>query len=68
MLHVILNQLALGVPDGLFNCVELLGKVEARPVSLKHLYHGTKVAFSALKALENGGMALMLHPISNPGG
>ena len=40
MVDVVLDQLALGVADGLLNRMELLGKVGAGAACLDHLDHG----------------------------
>lgn len=49
MVHEILDQGALGVRNGLFDCLQLLCDLEAGPARLDHLDHGTKVPFGAFQ-------------------
>jgi len=57
MLDVIMDQLALGVGEGVLNSVQLLGEVEARPALLKHRQNLAEMAVGALEALDDFGVA-----------
>ena len=56
MLHVIVDQLALGVADGAFHGMDLLGQIEAWPARLDHGDDRAKMAVGALQALDDFGM------------
>ena len=63
MLDVIMDQLALGVGEGVLDRVQLLGEVESRPALLEHRQNLAEMAVGALEALDDFGVAGVFHDI-----
>lgn len=59
MVDVILDERFLGVGDGFFDGLELLGDVEARAAGLKHDRDAPKVTFRAAQPLDDLRMSLV---------
>jgi len=60
MVDMVVDQHLLGLADGLFDGVELLGEIETVPALLEHGEDAPKVSFSSFQALDDIRMALML--------
>ena len=56
---MVVDQGLFGFVDGLFDGVQLLGEVEARPAGLDHGDHAFKVAGGALQPLHDVAVRLM---------
>ncbi len=56
---MILDQRALGLADGLFHRMKLLGDIETRPARLDHGDDAAKMALGALQPLDRIGMGGM---------
>ena len=56
MIHVVMDQGALGVRDGLLDRLHLLRDLEARLSRLNHADYGTKMPIGALQPCDEGGM------------
>lgn len=59
MIHVIMDQRALGIHHGLFHGVKLLGDFKAGFSCLDHLDYGPKMPFGAFQPGNKGGMGCM---------
>jgi hypothetical protein len=59
MIDVIVNQSPLGLADGLFDCVKLLGEVEAGPPLTEHFNHPTEMALGTLQPLDDIWVSFM---------
>ena len=55
VVQVILDQLLLGIADGLLDRVQLLGELHARAIVLEHLDHPRQMAVGALESRGNLG-------------
>ena len=58
---MIVDEFTLGIADRGFNGMELLGQLNTRPLLLDHCDDGSEMAFSPLKALDDGWMTVMFH-------
>lgn len=56
MIHVIKDQGALGVRDGLLDSLHLLRDLKAGLPRLDHVNNGTKMPIGALQPCDEGGM------------
>ncbi|MOA57739.1 hypothetical protein D3C78_1819740 [compost metagenome] len=56
---MVLDQGALGLADGLFHGVQLLGDIHAGAVGLEHADDAAQMPFGALQALDDGRVALV---------
>ena len=68
MVHMVMDQRPLGVRDGLFDSLHLLGYFQARFARLDHLDHGAEMAVSAFQPGDQGGMGCMDRRICNKKG
>jgi hypothetical protein len=56
MFDVIVDQSALGIADGAFDRVKLLGQIKTGPIIGEHRKDASEVAMGALEALDDVGM------------
>jgi hypothetical protein len=61
MLHMVLNQLALGVADRTFDGMDLLSEVKAGTPFLQHGDDRGEMTVSAFQPLEDFGMGSVFH-------
>jgi hypothetical protein len=59
MIDVIVNQSPLGLADGLFDGVKLLGEVKAGPPLTEHFNHPTEMALGTLQPLDDIWVSFM---------
>jgi hypothetical protein len=59
MINVIVNQSPLGLADGLFDGMQLLGEIEARPSLGEHFDHPAEMTVSPLQPLDDIGMSFV---------
>jgi hypothetical protein len=59
MIDVIVNQSPLGLADGLFDGVKLLGEVKAGPPLTEHFNHPTEMALRTLQPLDDIWVSFM---------
>ena len=59
MIHVIMDQRALGIDHGFFDRVELLGDVKAGFARLDHLDHGPQMTLGAFQPGDQGRVGCM---------
>jgi hypothetical protein len=74
MIDVIVNQSPLGLADGLFDGMQLLGEIEARSSFAEHFNHPAEMTVRPLQPLDDIGMGFMnvilrhIRNVSPPGG
>jgi hypothetical protein len=59
MIDVVVDQGALGLADGLFYSMQLLGEIEARSSFAEHFDHPAEMTVSPLQALDDIGMSFV---------
>lgn len=59
MIHMIMDQRALGIDHGLFDGVELLGNLKAGFARFDHLNYGPQVAIGTFQPGNQGGVGCM---------
>lgn len=59
MIHMIMDQRALGIDHGLFDGVELLGNLKAGFARFDHLNYGPQVAIGTFQPGNQGRMGCM---------
>src|SRR4051812_20025200 len=63
MLDVVVDEFALGAGDGFLDRMKLLREIETASILREHVHNGTQMSLRAFEALDDGGVAGVLHDV-----